>query len=174
MAPIRPGLARPFRKGEETQLLGLMKGLAKFEGYIDDFAVTERDIVERGLTYPPQFHAHVVPDQETGELLGMAITYVLGWTYSGKPHLVLKELFVSEQARGMGVGDLLMSAVINQADQIGAFRLQWTVLADNKRAKAFYRRFGARHDAQWENWEIPLTKESLQKAPCEVIAKRAQ
>ena len=174
MAPIEPGNARPFRKGEEAQLLSLMKGLAEFEGYIADFALSEHDIIECGLTYPPKFHAHVVPDQMSGELLGMAITYALNWTFSGKPHLVLKELFVAEHARGLGVGDLLMTAVLNQANEIGAFRLQWTVLANNERAKAFYRRFGANHDSQWEDWEIRLPTERVSDASPGVIQRHVQ
>lgn len=156
MAAIDPAPARLFRKGEEGQLLRLMKGLAEFEGYIADFAINERDIVSAGLSYPPQFYAHVVPDANSPELLGMAVSYVIPWTFSGKPHLILKELFVQEHARGSGVGQLLMWAVIAQAKEIDAFRLQWTVLADNERAKEFYAQFGASHDAQWENWELRI------------------
>lgn len=154
MASIDPAPARRFRKGEEEQLLALMKGLARYEGYLDDFAVTSRDILDAGLSYPPQFYGHVVPERVSGALLGMAITYIIPWTFSGRPHLVLKELFVTEQARGKGVGQLLMEAVLDQAREIDAFRVQWTVLARNERAKAFYRRFGAHHDRLWEDWEI--------------------
>ncbi|MEM7701542.1 MAG: GNAT family N-acetyltransferase [Pseudomonadota bacterium] len=157
MAAIDPAAARRFRKGEEGQLLSLMRGLARFEGYIDDFAVTTRDIVDAGLSYPPQFYGYVVPDRKSGTLLGMAITYIIPWTFSGKPHLVLKELYVDDPARGFGVGQRLMKAVLAQAHEIGAFRVQWTVLARNERAKAFYSRLGAQHDAQWEDWEIRLS-----------------
>ena len=156
MAAIEPEAARRFRKGEEDSLLALMRGLARFEGYIDDFSVTAQDIVNAGLCYPPQFFGHVVPSRNSGALLGMAITYIIPWTFSGKPQLVLKELFVDEPARGLGVGQLLMDAVLAQAREIDAFRVQWTVLAQNDRAKAFYRRLGARHDAQWEDWEIRI------------------
>jgi len=156
MAAIDPAPARRFRKGEEAQLLSLMQGLAQFEGYIDDFAVTTRDIVNAGLSYPPQFYGYVVPDRNSGTLLGMAITYILPWTFSGKPHLVLKELYVDEPARGFGVGQRLMEAVQAQAREAEAFRVQWTVLARNDKAKAFYSRLGAHHDPQWEDWEIRL------------------
>ncbi len=135
-----------------------MQGLARFEGYIDDFGVTKGDIVKAGLSCPPQFYGYVVPDRNSETLLGMAITYIIPWTFSGRPHLVLKELYVDEVARGYGVGQLLMEAVLAQARETGAFRIQWTVLARNDRAKSFYRRLGADHDDQWENWEIRLER----------------
>ncbi len=160
MANIELGPPRRFRKGEEEDLLALMRGLAHFEGYIDDFGVTAPDVVNAGLSYPPHFYGHVVPDRNSAALVGMAITYIIPWTFSGKPHLVLKELYVDEAARGLGVGQLLMDAVLAQAREIGAYRVQWTVLGENDRAKAFYRRVGAHHDAKWENWEIQLSEKA--------------
>ncbi|MEO0464615.1 MAG: GNAT family N-acetyltransferase [Pseudomonadota bacterium] len=174
MANIEPGQPRRFRKGEEEDLLALMRGLARFEGYLDDFGVTAPDIVNAGLSYPPQFFGHVVPDRNSAALVGMAVTYIIPWTFSGKPHLVLKELYVDEAARGLGVGQLLMDAVLAQAHEIGAYGVQWTVLGENDRAKAFYRSLGAHHDAKWENWEIQLSGMAPIGAPSIAIDNAAR
>lgn len=84
----------------------------------------------------------------------MAATYIIPWTYDLAPTLVLKELFVPEPFRGVGVGRALMHAVAKFASEIGAPRLQWTVLPQNHSAKRFYADLGARPDADREPWII--------------------
>ncbi len=148
---------REFCASDGPQLLELMRKLAQFEGYLDQFEVTVESLVQNGLGPEATFNAFVAAiDAAEGEatLLGMAVTYVVPWTFSLTPNLVLKELFVTSDARGRGVGRMLFAAVIEQARQIGAGRIRWTVLANNESAKKFYRSFGARADPEWENWEL--------------------
>jgi GNAT superfamily N-acetyltransferase len=70
--------------------------------------------------------------------------------------LILKELFVSQDRRGQGVGTALMSAVLDYARARGCGRLRWDVLPGNEAAKRFYRRFGGGRDSAWENWVLAL------------------
>lgn len=143
---------RPFTVADVPQLLALMKGLAQFEGYIDSFCVTEQDIEERGLGERPEFEALVATDEGGAELLGMTVLYTIPFTYDLKPTLVIKELFVSDTARGRGVGSALFSAIKRRAVDLGCPRIEWSVLNGNQPAMDFYRQQGAVPDPVWQGW----------------------
>ncbi len=146
-----PLTIRPF---EHRDVLRLMRGLAVFEGYIDKFCVTEADLVEHGFSAAPRFGVLVA--ERGGRAVGIAVHYVIPWTYDLKPTLVLKELFVDETARSLGAGAALIDGLKRHAANIGAPRINWTVLATNETAKHFYRREGGSHDATWEPWTMPI------------------
>lgn len=144
---------RGARASDASGLLVLMRELARFEGYIGQFCVTENDLLERGLCGGPrqQFFAFVA-EADNAELLGYAVVYVVPFTYDLRPNLVLKELYVSESTRGAGVGHALMAAVLAAAKELGCGRLKWDVLRGNTPAQAFYRSIGGAPDVTWENW----------------------
>lgn len=135
--------------------LRLMRKLAVFEGYIDDFRVTEAALEDGAFAQAPSFTVFVVG--APGEpLLGYAVTHQIAWTYTLKPTIVLKELYVVEGARNRGVGEALFQRVVSEAKASGAASLEWLVLPDNHRAKAFYRRLGAKADTSWERWGLSV------------------
>lgn len=146
---------REFNENDAEQLLKLMRGLAAFERYQDEFAVTKHDLIERGLSASPQFTA-LVAINRNDELLGMAVYYLVPYTYDLAPDMVLKELFVSEGARSQGVGEALMKRLQQDAKSHGCKRIKWLVLSDNERAKSFYKRNGGEKDTKWENWTLTL------------------
>ena len=157
MADIDSVTVRPFRRDDVPQLHALMEGLAEFEGYIDRFRVTEEDIVEFGLGERPTFSSYVAVDSaEPHVLLGMAVIYTVAWTYDMKPTVVLKELYVRPESRGLGVGCSLMAEVRRQGESIGASKVCWTVLQGNKAAEKFYQGLGGEPDSIWNNWVMPL------------------
>lgn len=154
MENTEPLVVRDFDRADAPQLWELMRQLAKFEGYIDEFAVTEADLVAFGLGEEALFHTYVASIEADRELCGMAVTYPLLWTFDRRPTLVLKELFVSENARGAGVGAALFRKVAWRARQMDASRLHWTVLRGNRRAEAFYTNHGGKRDQQWIPWVL--------------------
>lgn len=141
---------------DAPQLLSLMRGLARFEGYDDRFSVTVDDLLERGFSSdrPAQFTAWVA--ELDGALVGHAVVYVIPFTFDLRPTVVLKELFIDEAARGRSFGHRLMSAVTEHARSLDARMVRWQVLPSNSPAKAFYRQHGADIDADWENWYLEL------------------
>ncbi|KMW57175.1 YbjA protein [Candidatus Rhodobacter oscarellae] len=50
----------------------------------------------------------------------------------------MKDLFVSERARGTGLGNLFMRHLARHAVELGCHRFDWTAETDNPRAVAFY------------------------------------
>ncbi|MEM6973425.1 MAG: GNAT family N-acetyltransferase [Pseudomonadota bacterium] len=52
--------------------------------------------------------------------------------------LVMKELFVTETGRGMGVGRALLAALVETARHEGCIRVDWATDGSNAAAQAFY------------------------------------
>lgn len=129
-----PLTVRPFERPDVSDVLGLMRGLAIFEGYIDKFFVTEADLIEHGLGDNPRFGVLVA--DLGGRAVGIAVHYVIPWTYDLKPALVLKELFVDETARSSGAGAALIAALKpRRQDRRAAHQLDRA--GDQRRRQAF-------------------------------------
>lgn len=143
---------RDFALSDVPELLGLMRELAAFEDYLDDFRVSEADLIAYGLGKAPAFRALVA--DKAGSLVGMAVSYDLPWTYHRTPTHILKELFVSERHRSEGIGERLFEAVVAQAARQGAAEVQWLVMRGNARAVAFYKKFGGRKCEKWTRWHL--------------------
>jgi GNAT superfamily N-acetyltransferase len=58
--------------------------------------------------------------------------------------LFMKDLFVTEAARGQGIGEVLLRALAKIAVERGCVRFDWTAEDTNPRALTFYDRLGAR------------------------------
>ena len=137
------------------QLLVLMRKLAAFEGYVDRFAVTEGDLLERGfLSNKPEFVAWVA--SAPNELQAYALAYSIPFTFDLRPTVVLKELFVDESARSRELGSDLFQAMIRYARAIDARLIRWQVLPSNEAAKRFYKKIGGEPDLSWENWVVDV------------------
>ena len=111
-----------IRKAVEADipnLLPLMRELAGFEKYAEDFAVTEAVLREQGFRHsPPEFHCLVA--EKGGELVGFLVYYFVSFTYRAKPNLVIKELYVAGQRRSRGTGRFLMKAVAKKQRGVAA------------------------------------------------------
>jgi GNAT superfamily N-acetyltransferase len=143
---------------DASQLLALMRDLARFEGYDDRFAVTVETLLERGFApqRPPEFTAWIA---ELGGLsVGYALGYVIPFTFDLRPTVVLKELFIDDAARGRNLGHSLMNAVVEYARSLNARLIRWQVIPANDPAKNFYRQHGAAMDVDWENWFLDLDR----------------
>ena len=82
-----------------------------------------------------------------GAVLGLAtLTPVLfGGAYQWL--LFLKDLYVTEQARGLGIGRALLVAMARMAVEGNYCRIDWTTDASNEGAQRLYDRLGVpRHD----------------------------
>jgi len=141
---------------DAPRLFDLMRKLAAFEGYAERFAVTVKELHERGFAteQPKEFVAWIA--ERDGEPSGYAVAYVVPFTFDLRPTVVVKELFVEACARGDGCGSRLFAAIARFARSIDARLLRWQVLPDNVAAKRFYARVGGRADAAWESWVLDL------------------
>ncbi|WP_019012402.1 GNAT family N-acetyltransferase [Deinococcus aquatilis] len=135
------------------QLLPLMRGLAEFEHYIDVFAVDEHVLREQGFRKdPPDFSALVA--EQGGNLVGMLVFYLVPFTATAKPTLYIKELYVTEAARGQQIGEELMRAAAREAAARGCGSVRWTVANWNEAGKRFYERLGAQANPVWIDYGL--------------------
>ena len=154
--PRRPATieVRDALNSDIPELLRLMRSLAEFEGYDKDFAVTARDLAIRGFGPRPQFFAKLAVDTATDAAAGMAVFYLVPFTYDLRPMMALKELYVDEHYRNRKVGERLMIALARQARRIGCGRMRWDVLHGNHEAERFYRRLGGQREDRWIAWRM--------------------
>lgn len=134
-------------------LLPLMRQLAEFEKYANDFAVTDELLREQGFhRSPPDFHCLIA--EEASELVGFLVYYFVPFTYRAKPNLIIKELYTEESHRSRGVGKRLMKAVARQAEEVDCGMIKWSVAKWNQRGIKFYERLSARIDHDWHEFQM--------------------
>jgi GNAT superfamily N-acetyltransferase len=145
-----------IRKAVEAdvpKLLPLMRELAEFEKYAKEFLITEEILNQQGFRCsPPDFHCFVA--EESGELAGFLVYYLVPFTYRAKPNIIIKELYVAELHRNKHVGELLMRAIAKEAVRTGCGMIKWWVAKWNERGIKFYERLGAKIDADWLEFQI--------------------
>ena len=144
---------RDAAESDIRNLLPLMRELAEFENYANDFAVTEEVLREQGFRRsPPDFHCLVA--EEDGKLRGFLVYYFVPFTYRAKPNIVIKELYVANDFRSRGTGELLMKAVAREAARTGCGLIKWWVARWNERSMKFYQRLGATIDSEWHEFQL--------------------
>ncbi|MGR6981629.1 N-acetyltransferase family protein [Testudinibacter sp. P27/CKL/0425] len=143
---------RKAERADSRQIWRLMRELAIFEKYIDSFAITPEIVEHSGFDKnPPDFHCLVAADQ--GEVIGIAVYYFLPFTAQNRPAVYLKELYVDQRYRGQHIGEQLMQALKQQAQQHNCLQIKWTVAPWNDAGKRFYARLGAAQNSEWLNYE---------------------
>lgn len=79
---------------------------------------------------------------EAGTILGIATLVFHRSTWAATWYCYLEDLFVAQEARGLGVGRALIEAVYAEADRRGAGRTYWATQDHNATARKLYDRIG--------------------------------
>ena len=127
-------------------LLRFIRELAVFERAPDAVVATEADLLRHGFGAAPQFEAILA--FLDGEPAGCALFHSRFSTWLGRPGLYLEDLYVTETARGQGVGKRLMARLAVIAVERGWGRIDFHVLDWNP-AREFYQRLGMHHHGEW-------------------------
>ena len=132
-------------------ILGLIRELAAFENLSDAVQADEATLREHGFGPDPRFK--VLLAEADGVAIGF-LSYMIRYSiWGGSEFINLDDLFVSERARGSGVGRLLMRRMAEIALE-KAMPVRWELLPGNARAKTFYEALGAKISekliARWE------------------------
>ena len=75
---------------------------------------------------------------DAGVLKGFATVSILHPAPNESGTLFMKDLFVSKNTRGVGLGERFMRHLAKYAVELGCQRFDWTAETDNPRAVAFY------------------------------------
>ena len=141
------------RKGQSADLrsvLELVKQLAIFEKAPDEVEVTTREM-KAWFETDRLFDFFVL--EKDGVIAGIALYYYKYSTWKGKC-LFLEDIIVTENERNKGYGKLLFAAVVNVARHENVRRMEWQVLAWNKPAIEFYKKYRSHFDEEWINCKL--------------------
>ena len=142
-----PAIAIRFATADDVPLLlTLIRALAAFEKAPDAVVATEADLRRHGFGPERQFEAILA--FLDGEPAGCALFHTRFSTWLGRPGLYLEDLYVTEAARGQGVGKRLMARLAAIAVERGWGRIDFHVLDWNP-AREFYHRLGMEHHREW-------------------------
>jgi GNAT superfamily N-acetyltransferase len=132
--------------GDVALLLRLIRELAVFEKSPDAVVATEADLLRHG--FGPECRFEAILAFIDGEPAGCALFHSRFSTWLGRPGLYLEDLYVTEPARGRGVGRRLMARLAAIAVERGWGRIDFHVLDWNP-AREFYHRLGMEHLGEW-------------------------
>ena len=141
-------------KEDAPRMLELVKELAVYEKAPDEVTVTMDHFIESGFGEKPVYWAFVATTPE-GTILGFALYYIRYSTWKGQ-RMYLEDILVTEEARGKGIGKLLMDRLIEEARERKLSAVAWQVLEWNEPAMNFYKKYNAKFDPEWVNCSIEV------------------
>ena len=130
---------RPYRTGDRDAFLTLYRDCLAYYGVRPASEAQEDRVV--GLL-DSERHMSCLMAFDGGAPLGFA-TWALTFPAGTDLALYMKELFVSERARGTGVGRALMAGLVRIAEDEGCCRFDWQTDMDNPGSQAFYAKLDA-------------------------------
>jgi GNAT superfamily N-acetyltransferase len=130
-------------------ILAFIQELAEYERLSHEVVATPERLRED--LFGERSFAEVLLARDAGRPVGFALFFPNYSTFLGRPGLYLEDLFVRPDARGRGVGRLLLQRLAAIAVERGWGRLEWRVLDWNSPAIDFYKRLGA---APLEDWTV--------------------
>lgn len=148
------GIAIRFAEPADAGLvLQLIRELAAYERAPVAVVATEDDLRRHGFAPDRQFEA--ILGFLDGEPAGFALFHSRFSTWLGRPGMYLEDLYVTEAARGCGVGRRLMTRLAAIAIERGWGRIDFQVLDWNP-ARNFYQRLGMAHLGEWLRYGADL------------------
>jgi GNAT superfamily N-acetyltransferase len=138
---------RAAEPGDADSLLGLIRGLAEYEGLADAVRGTT-DLLAKALFDDRSAEALIA--EAEGEAAGYAIFFPTFSTFECRPGIWVEDLFVKPERRGQRVGRALLAHIAGLAVERGCTRLEWSALDWNEPALRFYADLGAIRLDEWQ------------------------
>jgi len=138
---VTPIILRTTVAADLSQLYGLLKAKAEFDGASAALTATEADLGQALFCESPK--CEFVVAAQNGRLVGFASYYPIFSTFSARPGLWMDDLFVVAECRGQGIGRSILKFVATEAAKHRCCKLEWSLHKTNTRGIAFYEREGA-------------------------------
>lgn len=142
----------PATAADVPLILMFIRELAEYERLSHEVVATEDGL--RSHLFGERRVAEVLLAYDGEHPVGFALYFPNYSTFLGKPGLYLEDLFVRPDARGRGVGRLLLERLARITLERGWGRLEWRVLDWNSPAIGFYRKLGAEPLEDWTVFRV--------------------
>jgi len=128
----------------------LYREFAAYEKLEDYFSATREDM--RRLMFEDKL-LHMMKAEVSGKVAGFAAYYYQLVSFPAKKVLYLEDIFVKEEFRGKGIGNLFLKKLEDLARQKDCIKMMWKCLAWNRTSREFYEHIGAKLDTEWVIYE---------------------
>ncbi len=141
------------------RLMELVQELALFEKAPEQVTVTLDHFTESGFGEKPVWWAFVAEfspaaaGENSPNIIGFALYYIRYSTWKGQ-RMYLEDIIVTQEARGQGIGTMLMDRLIEEAKEKKFSGMMWQVLNWNEPAIRFYKKYRAELDDEWINCSL--------------------
>jgi GNAT superfamily N-acetyltransferase len=142
---------REGKKQDLLHVLELIKELAAFERASHEVSNTVKQMEIDGFGENPIYGIFVA--EEDLNIIGISIYYYRYSTWKGK-RLYLEDIVVAEEKRGRGVGAMLFDRTMQKSLTDHCTGMMWQVLEWNETGINFYKKYGAKLDAEWTNCSL--------------------
>jgi GNAT superfamily N-acetyltransferase len=128
--------------------------------YCDFYGVAPSDAALLGLSRallrdPEREGLQLIAREADGSAVGFA-TIFWSWSTTAAARIgIMHDLYVSPEARSLGVAERLIRACVERCAERGALRLEWQTAASNLRAQAVYDRVGGIRES-WLSYAIAI------------------
>ena len=143
---------RPATEHDVPLISGFIRDLARYEHLEHEMLATEEGL--RKTLFGERRYAEVVFACVADEPVGFALFFHNYSTFLAKPGIYLEDLFVRPEARGRGLGKLLLTWLARTTVDRNCGRLEWSVLDWNEPSIGFYRSLGAVLKSEWQIFRL--------------------
>ena len=141
------------------QIYALMREFAEYEKLLDYFETTEERL--QTALFGDGKVADAILAFENEKPIAYAVFFPYFATFRGQRGIYLEDIFITKDARGKGVGEMMLRFIARLAKARGFERIDFQVLEWNAPAIGFYEKLGAVRDDEERHFKF--TDEAFQK-----------